>query len=122
MTGVLGRPYLKRQDLAISVGADQRVGYRWRQGSTAETATGVDLYGFDAVASFASMSGDPWLEIVPLLHEDGLVELVIPASATIGPEWGSRYQGTYRINLTSPEGAVTPLACGFVTIVNGGPL
>ncbi len=122
MTGVLGRPYLVRQDLAISTGVDQRIGYRWRQGPSAQSATGVDLYGFEAVAAFASLASEPWLETAPLLHEDGLVELVIPATATVGPEWGSRYQGTYRINLTSPEGAVTPLACGFVTIVNGGPL
>lgn len=121
MTGVLGQPYLARQDIVVGLGVDQRVGFRWSR----DDGTGVspvDLYGYTGVVRFESLHGDPWVEFAPLLHEDGLCEVILTPDTISGIEWYSRSAGRWSVTLTAPDGTVTCLAAGYLTIVNMGAL
>jgi hypothetical protein len=115
MTGVLGQPYLIRQDIAVGVGVDQRLGFRWLRASGGEP-TEVNLHDYEGVVRFESMTGDTWATFEPVLHEDGLCEIVVTPDVTDGPEWAARSAGRWAVILTAPDGTITCLAAGYLTI------
>jgi len=122
MTGVLGQPYLTRQDIAVGVGTDQRLGFRWFRQAADGGREHVDLYGYTGVVRFESMDGRPWVEFAPLLHEDGLCEVILTPDTTDGIEWLSRTSGRWSVVLTAPDGTKTCLAAGYLSIVSMGAL
>lgn len=116
MTGVLGLPCLVRQDIAVGVGVDQRFGFRWSRSD----GSLVDLYDYTGVVRLESLSGEAWAEMTPILHEDGLCEVHISPSITTGPLWRARPSGRWSVTVTSPEGAVTCIAAGYLAILDMG--
>lgn len=115
---VLGRPVLKREDLNLSVIADQRIGARWWQSLDGDvTRVPVDIAGFTGVAQLLSVDGRVWAEF-PLdlaTHpEDPYVELHTTPAEFADPVWAARTAGEYRFILTSPDGVTTVLAAGHL--------
>ena len=116
MQGVLGMPCLVRQDIAIGVGVDQRIGFRWKRSD----GTSVNLSGYTGTVRFESEHGETWATLTPQLSTDGLCEVVVTPADTAGAAWLSRYTGRWAVTLTSPTGKKTCLASGYLTVTNMG--
>ncbi len=121
MTGVLGRPYLARQDAALGVGVSQSFGIRWLQADSADSPrVPVDMSDYTGYARLASLNGDPWLEVQAVLHSDGLCEIIFTPEMTSGPEWSARSAGQWAVSVRSPGGVVTVLVYGYLNLSTPG--
>ena len=118
MSGVLGRPTLKRQDIIIPTRADHQIGFRWwRSADGGQTREPVDLTGYTGVAEMRGADGTVWAEIpvtIATHPEDPLVIFATSPDDFSAPEWGARRSGEYSIFMTDPDGAVTQLATGYL--------
>lgn len=125
MTGVLGKPYLARQDAALGIGRTQFLGVRWRRTTNADGSNPqvFDLSGYTGVLRITSESGELWLER-PLTFDSttGVVAAEFNPEHTDGPLWFSRSVGKWAMVVTSPEGNVTVLVAGVMRIIQEGLL
>lgn len=128
MNGVLGRPALARQDIALGVARTQRLGARWRVSENADGSAprAKDLTGYTGELRVTSHEGDLWLTL-PLDVEtgeqsSGLVQVEIPAETTAGASWRGRHTGLWAFIMTSDSDEVTVLASGRVRVVQEGTL
>lgn len=124
MTGVLGKPYLVRQDIAVAVGTTQAIGFRWFKATdpAGSDKEAVDLSAYTGTVLLESLGGDPWLEFSPSLHFDGMCEVALTPTMTSGPEWGARDSGRWSVTVTAPDGTVTCIAAGYVRVIHAGGL
>lgn len=122
MTGILGRPYLTRQDLVVGVGRSQEIGIRWARADDVQGSNKayMDLSNYVGIVRLESLSGDGWLEFAPSLDADGLCLIALDADMTGGPEWLGRTIGAWSVTVTAPDGTATCLAAGYLTLVTTG--
>lgn len=118
MSGVLGRPHLKRQDIIISTVADQSIGFRWwRSPDGGSTREPVDLTGYTGIAELRSIDGTLWATL-PLdlaTHPaDPFGALNTSPNTFTDPAWRARQNGEYSFVLTDPEDIVTVVASGYL--------
>lgn len=118
MSGVLGRPTLKRQDIIISTVSDQSIGFRWwRSPDGGSTREPVNLTGYTGVAELRGVDGRLWAEFsleFATHPDDPYVELVTAPADFADPVWAARTTGEYRFILTSPTAETTVLMAGHL--------
>ena len=125
MTGVLGRPALARQDVAIGVRRTQRLGARWRRSSNPDGSAPevFDFTGYSGELRITSNDGDEWLtKALEFDSTTGIVAAEITPEDTEGAAWLARSTGRWSLVATSPEGEVTVLVAGVMRIIQEGTL
>ncbi|MFC4223577.1 hypothetical protein [Lysinibacter cavernae] len=112
MNGVLGRPTLLRQDIAIGIGRDQELGFRWyKHDGTNKTL--VDVRGRTATVRFESLTGELWKEFPANIYGDSLVSIKLTAASLVAPEWAGRYTGAWSLRISDSTSTVQ-VASGYL--------
>ena len=125
----LGREAITTVDLIVAQGADQSYAVRYST-SDGTTTTPVDLTDWSARAQLRrKVGGDIWLDLTDTdgiaLTADGLVTVTIDHTTTEDPAWnaysrvtsdGPQTLGVWDLELISPDGRVTRLVQGTVTV------
>lgn len=113
-------------DLIVSQGADNTYTYRYGTNDGIET-TWVDLTTWDARAQFRARPGsDIWLSLTTdpaaasriTLDNQGYVSIHVHHTTTEDPAWNTpaRAKGVWDLELVAPDGEVTRLVMGVVTV------
>lgn len=113
-------------DLIVSQGADNTYSFRYGTNDGAVT-TWVDLTDWDARAQFRARPGaDVWLSLTTdpaavsriTLDGQGYVSIHVHHTTTEDAAWNSpaRAKGVWDLELVAPDGEVTRLVMGVVTV------
>lgn len=126
---VLGREALASCDIIVTQGADNAYAFRYST-RTGNVTTPVDLTGWSARAQLRrTWGGEIWLSLTNTdgitLTDTGGVVVDIPAAVTEDPAWNTRLKvtggepqarGVWDLELINPDGHVTRLVQGTVTV------
>ncbi|WGD38468.1 hypothetical protein [Lysinibacter sp. HNR] len=112
MSGVMGRPTLHRQDVAVGVGRSQSFGFRWYRDDGQEK-TLVDVRAGTATVRFESLTGEVWKEFSARIFNDSLIQIELDPSSLAGPEWASRSTGVWHLRVTLDD-ITTQVVSGYL--------
>lgn len=108
-----------RKDERFVRGDTKRLGGHWSQRDVSTgVVTDVDLTGWSGVLELWSPDGRLWYQIAcSETSADGRAVAVIPPDAFTGVHWDRRRNGTWRVRVSSPDGAtVKTIGWGYWTL------